>query len=218
MIRACLLAALWLTPGIAGAAPLAELIEEKTRATLGLRVPDTAAIRVAFTAKPVDEAMVLSAFWMDEGTGQFLANAVTEAGGVHRIGGVAVVSVPVTVPTRSIMPGEIIGAGDLESVDLPLGRIGAFTLSDPESLIGKEVKSLLTAGRPVMAQAVQEPLVIARGAEVSIRFSDGQLSLSAPGRALRDAHVGQEVKVVNIATNATVIGVATATGDVEIPR
>ncbi len=42
------------------------------------------------------------------------------------------------------------------------------------------------------------------------------LALRSPGRALSDAHEGQEIRIVNLISNKTVIGIATGDGTVEI--
>jgi flagella basal body P-ring formation protein FlgA len=63
-----------------------------------------------------------------------------------------------------------------------------------------------------------QPLVIDRGDEVTITFSDGAMRLTAPGRALSDAHRGQEVRIVNTSSNTTLTGTAMAEGIVEVTR
>ncbi len=127
-------------------------------------------------------------------------------------------SLSVPVPVRRLMPGDIVGDTDLRPIDLPSSRIGAFTITDPSELVGMQVRSLLTEGRAVMAQAVMQPLVVGRGSLVSIRYSDGALELSAPGRALGDAHRGQEVRIVNLVSNTAVVAIAIADGIVEVSR
>ena len=53
---------------------------------------------------------------------------------------------------------------------------------------------------------------------VSIRYSDGRLALTAPGRAMEDAHREQELSIVNLVSNNLVTGIARAEGVVEIIR
>ncbi|MCE0503894.1 MULTISPECIES: flagellar basal body P-ring formation chaperone FlgA [unclassified Roseivivax] len=211
-------AALTALPGALRAEAVAALVEEQARIHLGEALPAEAELTVTMTTAPIEEAMLLSAFWIDRKSGQFLANALTEGGEEVRLGGYAIATVPVAVPVRQILPGEILTEADLRVISLPRARVGSFALTDRDKLIGMEVRSLLTTGRAVMAQAVQEPLVIRRGQSVAIRLNDGRLVLSAPGRALRDAHAGEEIKVVNTVSNTTVTGYATKNGDVEILR
>ncbi len=210
--------ALAVLAGAAAAAPLDLLVEERAREEYGATLPEAGGFSITLSTAPVEEAMLITAYWMDTATGQFVANVVTEAGVQHRIAGYAIYTVPVPVPLRRMMPGEVITESDLGAVEMPAARVGSFAIAEASKLVGKEVRSMLAQGRPIMAQSVQEPLVIARGQEVAIRYDDGRLQLTAPGRALRDAHAGQEIKVVNLSSNSTVIGTAAGDGSVEVRR
>lgn len=218
MIRALLTALSLALAAPAFAVPVEELVAEQARETFGPELPDEAEFDITVKGGGISEAVMLSAFWMDRQTGQFLANAVTDDGGVTRLQGLAILSVTVPVPARRMLPGELVGEADIRMIDLPHARVGAYAVTDPAGLIGKEVRRVLTQGRPVMTQSVMEPLVIDRGDKVSIRYDDGKLALSAPGRALDDAHRGQEVRIVNLVSNALVTGIARAEGRVEIIR
>jgi flagellar basal body P-ring formation protein FlgA len=200
------------------AAPLVELIEEKARDSAGPALPPQARFEITLQSGAPTEAVLISAWWIDPATGRFIANVVTDAGLVHRITGMATQMVAVPVPLRRLMPGEIVSPTDLGQIDLPAARLGAFAIIDPEKLVGMQVRSLLTEGRPVMVQAVMPPLVIGRGSLVTIRFSDGALELSAPGRALGDAHLGQDIRVVNLVSNTAVVGTAIENGIVEVRK
>ena len=218
-LRAALLGlSLLLAPAIAQAESLTVLVEERAAAEYGPTLPEAGVFDVVLQAGGLTEARLLSGFWIDLSTGQFVADAVTDMGEVKRIMGLATVSVPVPVPVRRMMPEEIIDERDLTIVNLPHARVGAFAVTDSAKLVGMEVRSLLAQGRPVMNRAVRQPLVIDRGDRVNIRYSDGLLELSAPGRALGEAHRGQEVKIVNLVSNTSVVGIATAEGTVEVIR
>ena len=218
MWRALLCALFATFASAAAAVPVEELVSEKAAESLGAEMPDTGRFRITFQRRDYEEAELISAFWMDRATGQFLANAVTADGTVTRLQGLAILVLPVPVPTRRMMPGDIIAAADLQTVDVPYARIGPFALTETHALVGKEVRRALSQGRPVMMQSVAEPLVIARGDKVSIRFDDGKLSLVAPGRALDDGYRGAEIRVVNLVSNVLVTGVAMPGGYVEIIR
>lgn len=204
------------------AAVLAEnvktLIEESARDRLGAELPDAAGFHITLPSGASEEAMMLSAFWMDKETGQYLANAVSEDGTVTRLSGLAIPTMDIPVPLKRMLPGERIAASDLGSVKLPLARVGGYTVTSREDLVDMEVRRMLTQGRPIMTQSVTKPIIIDRGDRISIRYDDGQLALSAPGKALTEAHQGQEVRVVNLASNSTLTGIAAGKGIVEIIR
>jgi flagella basal body P-ring formation protein FlgA len=207
-----------LAASAASAAPLPVRVEERARDHLGPSVPERAEFEIGFAGNPPSEAALIAEFWMDPTTGRFVANAVGDTGELHRVSGLASVMVPLPVPNRRLMPGDIVAASDLTELRLPQARLGPYAVIDPEAVIGMQVRRMLPEGRPVMVQSVMQPLVIERGDEVAISFTDGALRLKAPGRALSDAHRGQEVRIVNTSSNTTLTGIAAAEGLVEITR
>ena len=207
-----------LAPLPALATPPEVLVEERARETWGPELPGEAAIRVTFSGPRLEDAVLLSAFWMDRSSGRFLANAVTEAGREIRIEGLAVATLTLPVPARRMMPGEVLRDGDLTELVLPLGRVGAYAVTARDDLLGKQVKRMLAQGRPVMVQSVTEPLVIDRGDRISILYDDGRLQLTAPGRALEAAHRGQELRIVNLVSNKSLVAIARADGTAEVLR
>ena len=130
------------------AVPVAELVAEKARDSFGPELPEDADFRITLQSAGISEAELISAFWMDRATGQFLANAVRADGGVTRLQGLAILTLEVPVPLRKMMPGEMLRESDLQMVELPYARLGSFALTDSARLIGKEVKRMLPRGRP----------------------------------------------------------------------
>ena len=214
LLPAALLAAL---PLAAPAETLHALVEERARAQLE-DAPDAEASWRITSHPAVGEVALLARFWIDPRTGQFLADALLETGETRRVSGVALALARVPVPVRRLMPGEIVSEADLAVVEMPLARLPNFAVTDPRALVGREVRRMLMDGRPVMAQSVMAPRAVTRGQRVTITFEEGGLALSAPGRALGDAARGEAVKVVNLATNASVSGLAAAPGVVEVVR
>ncbi|MCA0922616.1 flagellar basal body P-ring formation chaperone FlgA [Pseudooceanicola nanhaiensis] len=199
-------------------ADVTDLVEEKARDTYGPAFPQNGRITISFQTDKPQNAVMFSGFWMDTSTGQFVADVVRTDGPVVRIAGLAIVMVDVPVPARRMMPDEIVRAGDLQTIEMPWARVGAFAVTDSAELEGMQVRRMLQQGRPVMLQSVMQPLVIGRGDKVSIRYNDGLLALSAPGRALQDAHRGQELRIVNLVSNTSLTGTATGEGIVEVTR
>ena len=205
-----------LLAGPALSAPVGVLVEERARADYADSLPLDGEFEITVKVAPKGKVVTLAEFWMDPRSGKFLANAVLETGDVQRIEGLALVTLPVPVPTRRLLPEEIVMEDDLTIMRMPVGRVGAYVVTDIEDVIGKQVRRVLTPGRPIQTQSIIYPLVISRGDRVEISFSDGLLALIAPGRALGDAHEGQEIRIVNLISNKTVTGIATGEGTVEI--
>lgn len=215
---AVILLALLAVAGPLAAAPLAVLIEERARADYSESLPDAGEFAITVKDSPAGEVVALAEFWMDPPTGQFLTNAVLDTGDVQRISGLAVVTIPVPVPARRLLPDEIIAPDDLTLARLPMGQTGGYIVTETADVVGKQVRRMLSPGRPIQSQSIIQPLVIDRGDRVDIFFSDGLLALSSPGRALGDAHRGQEVRIVNLISNKTVTAIATGDGTAEILR
>ena len=216
-MRSLLAVALALLPLAASAETLEALVEERARAQLQSGPVDAPSWRI--TSHPqVGDVALLARFWIDPRTGQFLADALLETGETRRVSGVALAVASVPVPVRRLMPDEIVADADLAEVEMPLARLANFAVTDRQALVGRQVRRMLAEGRPVMAQSVMAPRAVTRGQRVTITLSEDGLELSAPGRALGDAAEGEMVRVVNLATNASVSGLAAASGVVEVVR
>lgn len=205
-------------PGMTHAESLEGLITEAALETLGETFPDGASVEVRFRGVTPEEAAFLSDFRMNPATGQFAARAVSEDGLDTVVTGLAAITVPVPVPARMLKPEVIITEADIRMVTLPVQRVNAYAITKKEELVGREVRHMLSPGRPIMEQAVMMPIVIHRGDEVTLTYRDGDLAISVSGRAMGDAHQDQLVKVVNLASNLLVEGAAISEGNVEVTR
>ncbi len=212
----CAAALIAASPAIA--APTARLAEDRVLREFGAELPEGAQIEIALRSDVPDVADFIADFRMDRHTGRFLGLFVAADGTTFRGMGVATISVSVAVPARKLMPGEVIALSDLETVSVPLADMGAFAIGAADALVGKEVRRVLRKGRPVMQQSVATPFAVERGDQVTILLSDGGLQLSAPGRALADAHVDEPVRVVNLSSSKTISALVTGEGRVEVSR
>ncbi|MCB1340498.1 MAG: flagellar basal body P-ring formation protein FlgA [Pseudooceanicola sp.] len=118
----------------------------------------------------------------------------------------------VLVPARTIRPREIITGADLlvKSAEVP----GALT--HPDEAIGMEARVALYPGRPVHPADIGPPALIDRNALVQMVFRRGALDITAEGRALDRAGVGDLVRVMNLASRSTVTGIVRPDGVVEV--
>lgn len=219
MMRSLILAALlFLLPiaALATSVKVTDLIEERAWAELGAALPDQSRINVRMAAGMPDQGTFIKEFWMDAETGQFIANVVSEYGETHRVWGLAETTIQVPVPSRRLFPDEIVQETDVSMIELPLQRLGTFAIQKADQLIGKQVRRMLVAGRPVPRQSVAPPRIVERGEKVKIILEHKGLSLVATGRAMNDAHLGQPLRVVNLSSNKTISAVAKGKGIVEV--
>lgn len=201
--------------GAVHAAEITDLVAERAEQEFGPAMPANGHINVRLADGLPTEGELIREFWIDQDTGQFIANVVTPRGDIRRVYGLAVLTVPIPVPNRRVMPDEILGENDVELIEMPWARVHAFAITETDGLAGMQVKRMLSPGRPVHRQSVIPPIIISRGERVTIELKHGPLQLSAVGKAIGDAHLGQEVRVVNLASNKTIVAVARADGVVE---
>lgn len=164
----------------------------------------------------------LSGFAYNPANGRFRAQAVAPAQGqpVARVTvtGRAAAMTEVPVPRRRVLPGEIIRASDIEWRNLASDRLGADQLLDHRAIVGKSPRRALKAGEPVRAANLQEPVLVAKNALVTLRLVTNRMVLTAQGRALEPGSRGDVVRVVNTKSRAIVSGIVLASGAIEVPH
>ena len=114
------------------------------------------------------------------------------------------------VAARTIRAKSLLGPADVAAIpgDLPGG------LADPAAAIGQEARVTLYAGRPIRAGDIGPPAIIERNQLVSLVFDTPTLSITADGRALDRAGVGDRVRAMNLASRTTVFGTVSPGGTI----
>lgn len=197
------------------AAMITDLIAERAEQEYGAAMPPNGAFVIRMAEGLPSEGEFIKEFWIDQDSGQFIANVVTPFGEITRVWGLAVLSVPIPVVNRRVQPDEILDPRDIELIDMPWARVHAFAITEYDDLVGMQVRRMLSPGRPVHHQSVIPPIIVARGDKVKIQLKHGALQLTATGKAIGDAHLGQEVRVVNLSSNKTIVAIAKGDGVVE---
>lgn len=118
------------------------------------------------------------------------------------------------VLARTVERGEVLSKADFETARI-LPAIARYALS-PAEAAGREATRRLNAGAPVRAGDLAAARVVRRGETVTISLVSGALKITSAGRALADAGKGEPVRVLALATNRTLEGVATAPGEVRL--
>ncbi|OIP84217.1 MAG: flagella basal body P-ring formation protein FlgA [Rhodobacterales bacterium CG2_30_65_12] len=105
----------------------------------------------------------------------------------------------------------------LSATDVTLAKgdtAGAFGLLD--EVVGQEARVALYGGRPIGLSDVGPPAVIDRNQIVLLVYRSGGLTMTAEGRALGRAGVGDRLKVMNLTSHQTVTGLVRADGSVTV--
>lgn len=116
-----------------------------------------------------------------------------------------------TITALRTIPGNAqITAADITTVaaNLPGG------LKDPSLVIGAEAKYIIYAGHPIRAADIGPPALITRNQNVTLIFVSGAVYITAEGRSLGRAAIGESIRVMNLASRQIVTGHVTAEGQV----
>lgn len=114
------------------------------------------------------------------------------------------------VAATMIRSRAVVAAEDIDMV--PDNLAGA--LSDPAEAVGMEARVVIYPGRPIRAEDLQPPAVIERNQVVALIYARSGLSILTEGRALGRAAIGEQLKVINLASHATVTGTVDPAGRV----
>jgi flagella basal body P-ring formation protein FlgA len=117
-----------------------------------------------------------------------------------------------------VYPGDILTEDKL--TDIPFGGAptgGAIALSSDE-LIGKAAQRTLLPGKPIPLAALENPRLVRNGAEVTLIYIDGALTITTVGQAMQDGAVGDLIKVRNADSGVTVRGRVRSDGAVQADK
>ena len=116
------------------------------------------------------------------------------------------------VATHTIRAQSILTVDDFTLVQAEI--VGALT--DPAFAIGMEAVVTLYAGRPIRAADLGAAAVVERNQTVTLVYRMGGLSILTEGRALSRGRPGDLIKVMNLASRATVTGTVGLDGMVDV--
>lgn len=125
-------------------------------------------------------------------------------------------SVPVL--HRTARNGEIIGAMDIDWIDIRSRDLSQDIALREENLIGMTPRRVIETGKPVRMNDLQAPQVVARGDEITLIFAQGAMTLTAKGKALQPGAKGDAVRVVNLASNRTLQGLVSGEREVTVSQ
>ncbi len=116
------------------------------------------------------------------------------------------------VALHTIRAHTVLTAEDIGTSDKPLP--GAAT--DPGQVIGLETPVALYKGMPIRPETLTEPAIVERNSTVPLLYRRAGLTIFAEGRALERGGAGQDIRVMNSASRAIVLGRIAPDGSVII--
>jgi flagella basal body P-ring formation protein FlgA len=104
---------------------------------------------------------------------------------------------PVAVASKNLQLGDVVSESDIQlaTKDVSGLRMGYELI--PERIIGKEIKYAVTKGDAFRTSALNAPLAIKRGDEVSVEAVAGSIKVLTKGTAISDGRIGQQIRVKN---------------------
>jgi flagella basal body P-ring formation protein FlgA len=175
-------------------------------------VLDSGAQQHLLAGIPADAALTVENLDVAATGHHFTATLVNAASGErYAVAGKEYAVLDVPVPSRKIAEGDLIRAEDLGTVPQREDQLRSDTVVKADTLIGKVAKRPLEANLPVQERNLGLPVVMKRGDLVTMIVTGNGITLTAQGRALSDAGMGETVKLANAASNRTVEGVVTGT-------
>lgn len=124
--------------------------------------------------------------------------------------------VPVLAATRPLARGTRLTAADLDAVRLDVSTLPQGYLPVGTDLVGKVVRQPIAAGLPLRPAQVEEPKLIRRGEQITLRAARDGFEVSMAGLALADGRVGERISVRNSASGRVVEGKVVAEGMVDV--
>lgn len=116
------------------------------------------------------------------------------------------------VAKRIIRPQTVISEADLKT--LPDTSQGAF--EKLANVVGQEARVALYPGRPIRFNDIGPPAIIERNQIVVLQYASSGLEIRTDGRSLARAGVGDQIRVMNLASKTTVTGLVTENGTVRV--
>ena len=108
------------------------------------------------------------------------------------------------VLNRAMNRGEVITEKDLIWSDMRDDNLRQDLVIDPKQIIGMEPRMLVKANLPIRIADLQRPMAVSRNGLVTMQLQTPYMSLSAQGRAMEDAGVGDIVRVTNLQTKQVI--------------
>ncbi|MEZ5777398.1 MAG: flagellar basal body P-ring formation chaperone FlgA [Paracoccaceae bacterium] len=116
------------------------------------------------------------------------------------------------VAARTLRAKTILAPEDVAIVPMEVPG----SLSDPDDAIGLETRIAIYQGQPILTATLGPPAIIDRNQIVLLRYRIGALTITADGRSLDRAGIGDRVRAMNISSRTTVNGVVGADGSVDV--
>lgn len=152
----------------------------------------------------------------DGSTGRFTAMVSVVADGAPaaqlRLSGRMLEMTDLPVPRRRMVPGDVIGAGDLEWVRLRATQAKGDVVRAMPDAVGQALRHAVQPGQPIQLADLGRPMVVQKGTPMLLALDTPGIQVTAQGVAMEPAGIGERVHVVNPASRVVVEAEVTGPG------
>ncbi len=120
------------------------------------------------------------------------------------------------VPTEVIYPGDVIGSGQLEEVEVTNPNLAGDYAKKIGDVTGFVSKRTLLPGRTISISALRQPYAVTRGANARLVMTVGSMTITAAGTPLEDGSVGDVVRARNTDSGIIVSGTVLENGTIRV--
>ena len=120
----------------------------------------------------------------------------------------------IVVPVHDIARGEVIAESDLTYTTVDGAALMSDVPTKMDEVKGMQTRRMLSAGQPFRSDDLRKPIVVTKGATVTMQFMVPGVELTAMGRAMSEGGIGDTVTIQNPASYRMISGVVTGPGTV----
>lgn len=125
-------------------------------------------------------------------------------------------SVPAVVATRRMEKGDRISPDDVKLAEVNQNLVHSGALTDVKQAVGQACRTRLQPGQPILAKDLTKAEVIGKGDRVTIVAQSGALKVTAVGQAKQSGAMGENIQILNTASNKTIMAKVVGVGIVEV--
>lgn len=124
--------------------------------------------------------------------------------------------VAVPVLKSSLKNGDVIGALDIDYIELAQAKIPNGTILKETDIIGMTPRRAVSGGRTLVSNDLERPKMVGRGDIITLIFESGPMILTAKGKSMQSGAIGDVVRVSSLDSNKSLQGTVTAQREVTI--
>ncbi len=152
----------------------------------------------------------------DNSSGRFTALVSVVADGAPaaqlRLSGRMLEMTDLPMPRRRMVPGDVIGNGDLEWVRLRVAQAKGDVVRAMREAVGQALRHAVQPGQPIQLADLGRPMVVQKGTPMLLALDTPGIQVTAQGVAMEPAGIGERVHVVNPASRVVVEAEVTGPG------